>query len=279
MTSFRREDLLRALPYARRYARALSGGQVQGDALVTEAIRGLLAGEDGSTPTPASPSIRVSPSGPATRRPPAPGMDGACRPTQRKLLLLTSLEEVPLPTAAAILGLTGAQAEAALASARDRLRLAAATDVLIIEDEPIIAMDIEELVASCGHRVVGVAATEARRGGHRRAVPPGADPGRHQPGRRRRRHLRRVAHPAQPLRPRDLRHRLSGAAAHRRGARARLRHHQAVRAADARHRHLSGRHRRGTAGSRRMVVRAGTGPRHKRLCLALGCRTGVPEPA
>ncbi len=27
MTSFRREDLLRALPYARRYARALSGGQ------------------------------------------------------------------------------------------------------------------------------------------------------------------------------------------------------------------------------------------------------------
>ena len=40
------------------------------------------------------------------------------------------------------------------------MRLAAATDVLIIEDEPIIAMDIEELVASCGHRVVGVAATE-----------------------------------------------------------------------------------------------------------------------
>ncbi len=33
--------------------------------------------------------------------------------------------------------------------------------MLIIEDEPIIAMDIEELVAGCGHRVVGVAATEA----------------------------------------------------------------------------------------------------------------------
>ncbi len=48
-----------------------------------------------------------------------------------------------------------------LGSARDQLRSAAATDVLIIEDEPIIAMDIEELVASCGHRVVGVAATEA----------------------------------------------------------------------------------------------------------------------
>ena len=47
-----------------------------------------------------------------------------------------------------------------LLDARERLRAAAATDVLIIEDEPIIAMDIEELVANCGHRVVGVASTE-----------------------------------------------------------------------------------------------------------------------
>ncbi|MFL5333012.1 MAG: response regulator, partial [Geminicoccaceae bacterium] len=40
------------------------------------------------------------------------------------------------------------------------LHAAAATDVLIIEDEPIIAMDIEELVQNCGHRVVGVASSE-----------------------------------------------------------------------------------------------------------------------
>ena len=48
-----------------------------------------------------------------------------------------------------------------LADAREHLRAAAATDVLIIEDEPIIAMDIEELVLGCGHRVVGVASSEA----------------------------------------------------------------------------------------------------------------------
>ena len=40
------------------------------------------------------------------------------------------------------------------------MRSAAAADVLIIEDEPIIAMDIEELVQGCGHRMVGVASTE-----------------------------------------------------------------------------------------------------------------------
>ena len=36
-----------------------------------------------------------------------------------------------------------------------------ATDILIIEDEPLIAMDIEEMVESLGHRVVGTARTHA----------------------------------------------------------------------------------------------------------------------
>ena len=160
MTSFRREDLLRALPYARRYARALAGGQAQGDALVAEAVRDLMNGSD--TPE-ESPRLALYKG--VTMRVPEPAMiepmDEALSGLQRKLLLLTSLEEVTLVKAAAILGLDEPAAEEMLASARDRLRLAAAADVLIIEDEPIIAMDIEELVAGCGHRVVGVAATES----------------------------------------------------------------------------------------------------------------------
>jgi CheY-like chemotaxis protein len=80
---------------------------------------------------------------------------------QRQLLLLTALEDVALDSAAAIVGLDADTAATQLADARERLHAAAATDVLIIEDEPIIAMDIEELVRSCGHRVVGVAASEA----------------------------------------------------------------------------------------------------------------------
>ena len=35
-----------------------------------------------------------------------------------------------------------------------------ATDVVIIEDEPLIAMDLESLVQALGHRVVRVARTE-----------------------------------------------------------------------------------------------------------------------
>src|SRR5690606_20369950 len=36
-----------------------------------------------------------------------------------------------------------------------------ATDVMIIEDEPLIAMDIEQMVQSMGHSVTGVARTHA----------------------------------------------------------------------------------------------------------------------
>ena len=99
-----------------------------------------------------------------------------------------------------------------LTSARDQLRSAAATDVLIIEDEPIIAMDIEELVASCGHRVVGVAATEADAVAIAGAQPARADPGRYQSRRWRRWEFGRIADHSKPLCPGYLRDGLPGAA-------------------------------------------------------------------
>ena len=153
-----REELIRALPYARRYARALTGSQPSGDVLVTEAVKELLA--NGEIKSDARSALYTS----VTRRFDAnvPGGfgAGALSPKQRQLLLLTSLEELGPEHAAAIVALERAEAVSLLADARERLRAAAATDVLIIEDEPIIAMDIEELVQNCGHRVVGVASSE-----------------------------------------------------------------------------------------------------------------------
>ena len=165
MTALRRDDLIRALPYARRYARALTGSQPAGDALVAESLRETLAGgnaeeEDGRITDARHVLYRG-----VTRRFDAGerGGDAAegLSAKQRQLLLLTSLEDVSAAEAAPILGVSADNAARQLADARDRLRASAATDVLIIEDEPIIAMDLEELVQSCGHRVVGVAASEA----------------------------------------------------------------------------------------------------------------------
>jgi len=159
MTAMRREDLLRALPYGRRYARALTGSQSRGDSLVADSLKEMLGGNAPGA------DARQALYETVTRRfdsgaiSLAPHPDGLTS-KQRQLLLLTALEEVPVEDASPIVALTLEQARAQLEDARDRLRSAAATDVLIIEDEPIIAMDIEELVQGCGHRVVGVAASE-----------------------------------------------------------------------------------------------------------------------
>jgi CheY-like chemotaxis protein len=163
MTSFRREDLIRALPYARRYARALTGSQPSGDALVAECLRETL-GNPPDAQGGISDARQVLYHGVTrlfdTGSHGGDAQDGLSA-KQRQLLLLTSLEDVSPQDAAPILGLSVEQAAHQLGDARDRLRASAATDVLIIEDEPIIAMDLEELVQGCGHNVVGVASTEA----------------------------------------------------------------------------------------------------------------------
>ncbi len=160
MTSFRREDLIRALPYARRYARALTGSQPRGDTLVAESLQEMLGRSDVTDEAQSSLYRAVTQRFEAASGASSPFVIGRISSRQRQLLLLTSLEELPLEMAAQVVGVSAADAEAQLGEAREQLRAGAATDVLIIEDEPVIAMDIEELVQSCGHNVVGVASTE-----------------------------------------------------------------------------------------------------------------------
>ncbi len=160
MTSLRREDLIRALPYARRYARALTGSQPRGDTLVADSLREIGTIDDDGLDARRLLYRTVTRQYELTANG-SPYAGGELSQRQRQLLLLTSLEEVPVADAAPIVASTVEEAVQQLQAARDHLRNGAATDVLIIEDEPVIAMDIEELVTSCGHRVVGVASTEA----------------------------------------------------------------------------------------------------------------------
>ncbi|MBV1834187.1 response regulator [Novacetimonas pomaceti] len=152
----RRQDLLRALPYARRYARALSGSQSRGDLLVAESLRELIAVDDPAL----RPRLRLYQWISRHYTSSAPPLGGDLTVLDRQLLLLTALEELSLPDAARVLGLDEATARATLERAYAGLKSCAQTNVLIIEDEPIIAMDIEELVHKCGHKIAGVAATE-----------------------------------------------------------------------------------------------------------------------
>jgi CheY-like chemotaxis protein len=160
---FSRDDLIHALPYARRYARALAGSQPGGDALVAASLREVTVRTSNSE-TRFAHNARYSLYGAVSRRFNAEHhafeTSVALDTQQRQLLLLTALESLNVATAASVLDLSEEVADAKLDNARQHLRSAAATDILIIEDEPIIAMDIEGLVQGCGHRVVGVASSE-----------------------------------------------------------------------------------------------------------------------
>ena len=70
-----------------------------------------------------------------------------------------AVEEFTVPQIAEILGKPKAEVSRLLDQAGREIAEQVATNVLIIEDEPLIAMDIEALVRSLGHRVDGIART------------------------------------------------------------------------------------------------------------------------
>ena len=163
------------LPLLRRYARALTGDQASGDAYVAATLEALIADPstiDGSKADRASRSIGCSPrSGirsPSTATPDAgastlPGERklASITPLPRQAFLLVALEGFPEAEAARILDVDVVTLRSLIEESGRELAAEIATDVLIIEDETFIAMELESLVESLGHRVLGVARTHA----------------------------------------------------------------------------------------------------------------------
>ncbi|UPG71681.1 response regulator [Roseomonas gilardii subsp. gilardii] len=172
MNAVTQGELLRALPYARRYARALAGGQEAGDRLVADALRAGLPQVPVHLALYAGVTARIATDA-AGRENDGKEGEGTMSLRQRQLLLLTALEDLPIRDAALVVGLEQSAAESELETAHSVLRATAATDVLVIEDEPIIAMDIRQLVEGCGHHVVGMASDEAEAVELARSLRPG----------------------------------------------------------------------------------------------------------
>ncbi|MHB8284219.1 MAG: response regulator [Caulobacteraceae bacterium] len=169
------KQIVRHAPYLRRYARALTGAQARGDVLVQAAMEALLTGAvklDGALPL-RSGLYKVlhemwvrSPDhdhvGGAGNGDEAFAPDQRLQvlsPDERAALLLTSMEGFTPMEAAQVLGASYEEIEARLLAADTALQAQLATDVLIIEDEPIIGLDLMRLARELGHRVTGVAAT------------------------------------------------------------------------------------------------------------------------
>lgn len=162
------------LPYLRRYARALTGSQKSGDVYVRAALEALVAGErelaTDVTPRVAlyhlfhviwmsstrdAPEHMISPSDAAT----PDGRLQALMRSNREALLLTAVEGFSPRETARILGKTEDEVELEVVEAQQAIDKQLASRVLIIEDESIIALDLENLMTELGHEIVGIAAT------------------------------------------------------------------------------------------------------------------------
>jgi CheY-like chemotaxis protein/DNA-directed RNA polymerase specialized sigma24 family protein len=162
------------LPYVRRYARALTGNQRAGDHYVRVTLEAVAAGEqrlqDQLSPRVALYHVfhaiwgtsggqledRVAEHLAATSP-----EDRLLRiaPRSRQAFLLTALEGFSPSETAHILDTSHDDIERLIAQAQVEIDAELATDVLIIEDEPVIAADIEALVRELGHTVLEIAAT------------------------------------------------------------------------------------------------------------------------
>jgi CheY-like chemotaxis protein len=163
------------LPYLRRYARALTGSQESGDAYVRAALTALLAGEQalGDDLPPRVALYRLfhriwSSAGAGLETPGTEAKGGDEGPEARLLvlsadhraaLLLTAVESFTLDEAGAILEEAPESVERLILEAQRAIEDELASHVLIIEDEPIIALDLENLITELGHEVVATAAT------------------------------------------------------------------------------------------------------------------------
>lgn len=169
------QQLYPHLPFLRRYARAMTGSQTQGDAYVRATLEAIVAAPD-DFPQGVDPRLglyhmfhRVWSSAPLedgaapadedARQALARARLARVRPLPRQALLLTAMEGFGHREAAWLMGVPVEDADALVAEALREIERQTRADVLIIEDEPIIAMDIETIVRDMGHEVTGIAVT------------------------------------------------------------------------------------------------------------------------
>jgi len=164
-----REALVAELPFLRRYARALTGSQSLGDAAVREVLEALLeAPEELQSDKPVRIELfrifhrlwqpaMVEPLASKGRS----GVIAQFPVVMRQSLLLTAVEGFSEEETATILNLNSGEIGSYVRDARTAITDALSADVLIIEDESIIALHIKQIVESLGHNVVGIVRTHS----------------------------------------------------------------------------------------------------------------------
>jgi len=171
------------LPFLRRYARALCGAQAAGDAQVARLLEALIAApglfetEDAAQGVDDRVALyrayqRFAAIGAAPGDAAGEALSARERTAQERLshltprarqaLLLSAVEGFSRAQVALVLDIDEGEAGALIDAANADLRRQISARVLIIEDEPMIAMDIAAIVTDLGHAVVASTETQAK---------------------------------------------------------------------------------------------------------------------
>jgi len=164
------------LAYLRRFSRAVTGSQTSGDAYVAAMLEALVA------------DISLYPEGrgdrialyrlyctlfdnldvalPENTSPFGWERQAAANlanlpPAERKAFLLVAVEGFDITEGADIMDVSEERFTELLDEASHDISRQVTTDIMIIEDEPLIAMDIEDMVKGLGHNVTGIARTHS----------------------------------------------------------------------------------------------------------------------
>ncbi|PRZ45778.1 response regulator [Tritonibacter scottomollicae] len=161
------------LPYLRRYARALTGAQSSGDTYAASTLEAILTDPScfdaeevggkvalfkvfhklwGSSGQP----VAEFDEGPRAR---ALQHLASLTPNTREALLLNTVEAFSVSEVAEVMEIEADEAARLIQLARDEMQQAVTGKIMIIEDEAIIAMDLEGIASMMGHEVTGIART------------------------------------------------------------------------------------------------------------------------
>jgi DNA-directed RNA polymerase specialized sigma24 family protein len=162
------------LPYLRRFSRAVTGSQTSGDAYVAATLEALIA-DISLFPEASNDRIALyklfsalfsssavsvpEPSSSFAWEKRAAANLANLAPLPRQAFLLVAVEGFNHAQAAEVLDISDGEFAALLDQASSDISRQVATEIMIIEDEPLIAMDIEQMVESLGHKVVSIART------------------------------------------------------------------------------------------------------------------------
>lgn len=170
------QQLAPHLPFLRRYGRALTGSQTEGDQYVRATLEAIVAAPE-EFPREVDPRLglyRTFQAIWASSQPEAFGAASASgtdneaiaqarlariAPLSRQALLLTAMEGFTTEDAAYLIEASPDEVEELVAEALREIEQQTRSRVMIIEDEPLIAMDLEQIVRDLGHDVTGVAVT------------------------------------------------------------------------------------------------------------------------